>query len=100
MQEPTVRAFVAVELSDEIRRLLERWQGELRAAMGRAETAVRWTRPESVHVTLQFLGDVPIDLVSRIGEAIRQGCVGAQPVKLAVGGIGAFPNSGRPRVLW
>jgi RNA 2',3'-cyclic 3'-phosphodiesterase len=100
MPEQTVRAFVAIELPDEIRALLESRQQELRAAMGRHAAAVRWTRPESVHVTLQFLGDVPRHLVGTISAAMENACADARPAHLLLDGLGAFPNARKPRVLW
>ena len=96
----TLRAFIAVELPEEFRDLLAAKQDELRAAMGRSAGAVRWSRPEGMHLTLQFLGDVPADFVSQIGDSMREGCVGQKPVGLSLGRTGAFPGITRPRVLW
>ncbi len=100
MPESTLRAFVAVELPAEIHNLLETRQNELRGAMERASGGVRWTRAESVHVTLQFLGNVPVGLVPEISAALKEACRGSGPLNLVVGGIGAFPGIGRPRVVW
>jgi RNA 2',3'-cyclic 3'-phosphodiesterase len=100
MPEPTLRAFVAVELPAEIHDLLETRQNELRGAMGHASGGVRWARAEGVHVTLQFLGNVPASLVPEISAALKEACEGTSPLNLVVGGIGAFPNMGRPRILW
>jgi 2'-5' RNA ligase len=68
--------------------------------MGRASGTIRWTRAESVHVTLQFLGNVPANLVPQISAAVKEACEGTGPLNLVLGGIGAFPNVGRPRVVW
>jgi 2'-5' RNA ligase len=100
MTEQTLRAFVAVELPVGTHEVLATIQNELRSAMGRASAGVRWTRPESVHVTLQFLGDIPSSRVSEITAAIADACAGAKPLHVALNGIGAFPNVTRPRVLW
>jgi len=91
---------VAVELPEEIRDVLETQQNTLRSAMGRAAGAVRWTRPESVHLTLQFLGDIPTGHVASISEVIADACAGAKPLGLTLDGIGAFPNLSRPRIVW
>ena len=96
----TLRTFVAVELPEEIQALLAAKQDELRAAMGRSEGAVRWSRPEGMHLTLQFLGGVPANLVPAIADGVRQGCVGQKPVSLALGRTSAFLGITRPRVLW
>jgi 2'-5' RNA ligase len=95
-----IRTFVAVELPAEIRNLLASKQDELRQAMGSAERAVRWSRVEGVHLTLQFLGDVCEDDIGRILEALRMGCASAAQMELRLGNVGAFPSTERPRVLW
>ena len=96
----TIRTFVAVELPAEIRKRLADTQSQLRGFMGRAEKAVRWSRADGVHLTLQFLGDVPPGSFDAILEAVRAGCAGALPVDLILGHIGAFPTVEKPRVLW
>lgn len=96
----TLRTFVAVALPEEIRGLLGSKQDELRAAMGRAVPAMRWTRPEGSHLTLQFLGEVPANMVPRIADGVRLACAGQVPVDLALTRTSAFPGIVKPRVLW
>lgn len=96
----TVRTFVAVEMPAEIRDLLAGTQSKLRGAIGAADRAVRWSRIEGVHLTLQFLGDVPSDSVAATLGAVRAGCVGTRPIELVPGNVGAFPTIQTPRVLW
>ena len=100
MPEPTIRSFVSVELPSEIRDILEIRQNDLRAAMGRAAQSVRWTRPETVHLTLQFLGDIPSTSTSQIATVITEACSQTRPLTLFLGSTGAFPNLNRPRVIW
>jgi 2'-5' RNA ligase len=96
----TIRAFVAVELPDEVRAHLETVQRSLKEVLGPAAGAVRWVKPEGVHLTLQFLGDVPRTQVPAIEQALREACAGARPAQVCTAGLGAFPNANRPRVLW
>lgn len=96
----TIRAFIAIELAAETKRLLGEAQEELRGSLGRAAGAVAWTRPEAMHLTLQFLGETPVSVLGGIGEGIRRACEQATPFSLRVGGLGAFPNARRPRVVW
>jgi 2'-5' RNA ligase len=96
----TMRAFVAVELPAEVRAHLDSVQRELKEVLGPAAAAVRWVRPEGVHLTLQFLGDVPRTQVAAIERALREACAGARPAQVCTAGLGAFPNPSRPRVLW
>ena len=96
----TIRTFIAVEIPVEVRALLADKQDELQHAMGAARRAVRWSRSDGMHLTLQFLGDVPLNAPTTILEAVRAGCRGISAITLGVGNVGAFPTLERPRVLW
>jgi 2'-5' RNA ligase len=61
---------------------------------------VRWTRPEGIHLTLKFLGDVQADWLEDIADALRSACAPHAPFSLSIGGMGVFPNPRRPRVVW
>jgi 2'-5' RNA ligase len=97
---PTRRLFVALEPPEPVRRRLAALQAELRRAAGRAADEIRWVAPESVHLTLQFLGAVPEERVAGIEAALRGAAADARPLALEVKGAGGFPNARRPRVLW
>ncbi len=94
----SIRAFVAIELSTRVLDALEEIQTRLRRSKG-AE-AGRWTRRESIHLTLKFLGQVPLERVEAICEALRVACERHQPFSLQLSGLGCFPNTHRPRVIW
>ncbi len=90
-----VRLFVALELPDEVRAALGRLQEELRpAGAGR----LRWVRPEGIHVTLKFLGEVEEKLVGQIEEALA-GAVTPFELRLQPGSLGGFGGA-RLRVVW
>ena len=95
--EPTVRAFVAVDLPDEVERALGEAARTLRDA--RIE-GLRPVRPEGVHLTLKFLGDVPESLVGEIAQVVSEAVAGHRTFEVSIGGFGAFPNTRRPLVLW
>lgn len=59
---------------------------------------VRWTRPEQLHLTLRFLGDVVADQAQRMVAALKT--VRVEPFLLPIAGIGVFPPRGEPKVLW
>lgn len=61
---------------------------------------LRPVRPEGVHLTLKFLGDVPADRISAIGDAVGRAATPHTPFALSVSGVGAFPSGRAPRVLW
>lgn len=91
-----IRTFIATEFSEEVRAGLERLQAELK----RGSQGVKWVRPEGVHLTLKFLGNVPADRIEEIAQAVREACVGCSPFQISFAGLGCFPNLRRPRVVW
>ena len=91
-----VRTFIAIELSEEVRAGLTRLQEELK----RRGEGVKWVRPEGIHLTLKFLGNVPADRIEEIAQAVRDACVGFSPFQISFAGLGCFPNLRRPRVIW
>jgi len=93
-----IRAFIAIELSKEIREALTRLQERLKSRI--PHRSVRWVRVEGIHLTLKFLGDVPASSIDGISQALEVACGGFEPFTLEAAGLGCFPNSRRPRVLW
>ncbi|MEO5953092.1 MAG: RNA 2',3'-cyclic phosphodiesterase [Chloroflexia bacterium] len=96
----TVRAFVAVEVPEEIHALMATKQQEIRGIIGPANGIMRWSRPESTHLTLQFLGDVPTSMIPAIADAVKDGCAEQPTIELTLARTSAFPGITRPRVLW
>ncbi len=94
-----LRTFIAIELSEEIQRGLERVQRKLSRLVGTG-LKVRWTRPETIHLTLKFLGDIRREAVSEVDAFMRESVRGITPFELTVEGLGSFPPVGRPRILW
>ena len=90
-----VRAFVAIELSEEIKTSLARLQSGLRA-----ESYVKWVEPAGIHLTLKFLGNVASDRVSEVEQSMAQACAGVPSFALRIEQLGAFPSVSSPRVVW
>ncbi|MGV8174782.1 MAG: RNA 2',3'-cyclic phosphodiesterase [Methanothrix sp.] len=86
-----IRSFVAVELPPSFRAEIERLHSRI------ATEGLRLVRPQLVHITLKFLGDVPSERIGAVTEALK-GIV-ASPFSVRVKGIGAFPGRS-VRVLW
>lgn len=61
---------------------------------------VSWTRPEGMHLTLKFLGEVEEKMLPEMEDALSATVRGRSPFSLDVSGIGTFPNIRRPRVVW
>jgi RNA 2',3'-cyclic 3'-phosphodiesterase len=90
------RTFIAVEIDSAIRSRAEELINLLRAA----EADVKWVESQNLHITLQFLGEVPEQLIADTCKAVEKGAAQVRPFDLEVGTAGAFPNSNRPRTLW
>jgi 2'-5' RNA ligase len=74
--------------------------GEAMAALRASVESVRWVRPEGVHVSIHFFGRLADDEVSRVLAAVGPAVTAASPFEVRLGGYGAFPQKGSPRVLW
>ncbi len=94
----TLRTFIAIELDQELRQKLADVQSRLRREV--PPQAVRWVRPEAIHLTLKFLGDTSQDQVEQVKEALDRAAREVSPFEFTVGGVGCFPNTRRPRVVW
>lgn len=91
-----MRCFVAIELPEEIRDRL----GELQERMRGDRRGVRWTRPEAIHLTLKFLGEVPDSQVAEVCAVAQRVAERYSAFELEVAGVGCFPPQGAARVVW
>lgn len=92
----SIRAFIAVELPGEVASFLARLQDDLRK---REQAPVKWVHPESIHLTLKFLGNIDARKVDAIAAAVSGAAKGIGPLRLRLGAPGAFPNLRAPRVI-
>ena len=91
-----MRLFFAIELHDELRGALHHAVAPLRAT----EPDIAWVRPEKLHLTMKFLGEVPEGGVETLARAAGAVAARHRPLELTLGGVGAFPNFRRARVVW
>lgn len=91
-----IRSFVAVELDAAARREMARVESVLRPA----GADVKWVDPESMHLTLKFLGDVPPEKVEEVAGALKKAFEGRTTFGFTLSGVGAFPSPSDPRVVW
>src|ERR1019366_1271419 len=89
-----MRLFVALDIDDNIRGRLARFLDGVR---GFAPDA-RWARPESLHVTLKFIGERPEEDVEKIKRAMET--IGVDAFEMTFRGYGFFPSARAPRVFW
>jgi 2'-5' RNA ligase len=90
------RTFIAVEISSEVRMRAGRLIGRLEATGAN----VRWVKPEQLHLTLKFLGDVDLREIPEVCAAVARATATVPPFTLRIAGAGAFPNLGHPRTVW
>jgi 2'-5' RNA ligase len=94
----SVRAFVAVAIPQRLIEALNEVQDQLRPKV-RAEL-IRWTKPDQLHLTLKFLGNVPGNRLEELKAALNRACEGQQPFQIALEHLGCFPTARNPRVIW
>ncbi|MCY3021846.1 MAG: RNA 2',3'-cyclic phosphodiesterase [Planctomycetota bacterium] len=94
-QTQMLRAFIAINLDPALLAELEKLQRRLRFG-----DAVRWTKPEQIHLTLKFLGDIAPETVPQADAALKRACQGVQPFELSLEGLGCFPGENKPSVVW
>jgi len=93
---PRIRTFIAVEMSPSV---IKR-AGDLIDKLRVAAAEVNWVRPQQMHLTLKFLGDVPDTETPDICRVVSDVAAAFEPFEVTFRGIGAFPNSREPRTLW
>ena len=90
-----MRLFVALEIPTAVRENLS----ELIKGLREVSPQTRWVRPENLHVTLKFIGEIPETKLVAIRSALA-GVRSDQLVSLEFRGLGFFPNKKHPRVFW
>ncbi|MGH7531563.1 MAG: RNA 2',3'-cyclic phosphodiesterase [Gemmatimonadales bacterium] len=91
-----MRLFVALNFPDSVRHPLWDALGPLRER----GLPVKWVRPECIHLSLKFLGDMEEAREPELQAALRQATSGARGIPVHIEGFGVFPDFDRPRVIW
>jgi 2'-5' RNA ligase len=97
MAAEKVRAFVAIELPDGWKAALGRLTQQLRNT---GSNPVKWVAPESIHLTLKFFGDIPVNRIEAILGTLEAAAVGVTPFRIRTGNLGVFPGVRQCRVAW
>ena len=90
------RVFVAIELPGAVRSALQPAIDDL----GSLQDSLRLNAVERIHLTLHFLGHLPVPDIERLTPPIARAVAQHHRLKLSVHGVGAFPSFGRAQVLW
>jgi 2'-5' RNA ligase len=93
-----LREFIAVEIPPEIHQAIEKQTAPIRAALN--TSLVRWVPVENIHLTLKFLGDVSPANLGLLEQMLIAEICQHQAFEMRFGGLGAFPNPKRPRIIW
>jgi 2'-5' RNA ligase len=102
--EPTVtgeqkfRLFVAVPVPTKVKVSLQEAQVKLKTILPPGSTA--WMKPDNMHLTLRFLGDVAAECVPEISRRLRESLSGFGALELICERLGCFPHPRYPRVVW
>lgn len=90
-----MRAFIAIELPASIREALAREQARFHTV----STDARWMRPEGIHLTLKFLGNISAQQEAQVKDALGR-LDRVETFTVRVEGFGVFPGAKSPRVFW
>jgi 2'-5' RNA ligase len=96
-ERDTLRTFVAIELDDDAKANIAATIETLRQ---KRIDNLRLVRPEGVHLTLKFLGDIGVSQIPQVADAMKHVASHRTPFSLTLGTPGVFPNTNRARVLW
>jgi len=91
-----IRTFIAVDLPGQIKDRI----GEIISPLKPLSRSIRWVRPEGLHLTLKFLGEIPEEQLPDIFSALETALSEWSTFRFRLSGLGGFPNLRRPRVLW
>ena len=92
----TIRTFVAIELPHRVVASI----AEIQSRLKEYGFNIRWVRPENIHLTLKFLGNIASEAVETVCEAVSKAVSTSGPLSLEAAGVGVFPHMRRPRVVW
>ncbi|MBF0485772.1 MAG: RNA 2',3'-cyclic phosphodiesterase [Candidatus Omnitrophica bacterium] len=92
----TIRAFIAIDLDERLKRELAHLQEKLKAA----EADVKWVAPKNLHLTLKFLGEILPTQIDDVESAMIRTAGSFSTFHMDVGELGAFPNKTTPEIIW
>lgn len=91
-----MRCFIAIELNENIKKGL----GSLMEQLMPFAPDLKWVRPENLHITLKFLGEVKEEKIDKIKKTLDEVGRSCRPFKIKMKGMGQFPEKKKPRVIW
>ncbi len=95
MARDQLRVFIAIDIPDHT--VLDNLS-KARDLLLESKADLKPVATENLHITLRFIGEVPLTMVNRICDELYK--IKFEPFKIKIKGIGVFPNINRPRVIW
>lgn len=92
------RTFIAIELTSEVRARVAQHIACLRREL--PDVRASWSREDNLHLTLKFLGNVPVADIPKVSDAVTSATKSVSSFELTFSDCGTFPPRGRPSVLW
>jgi 2'-5' RNA ligase len=96
--QESCRTFIAIELPVNVRAQIAQHIQGLRQLI--SDVRASWVREENLHLTLKFLGDVPVGDIQKLSIAAASVAAAVDPFSFSIVGCGTFPPHGQPKVLW
>jgi len=96
MTNKLIRTFLAVPIPEKVKKTITCFQDELR----NYSENIRWVRADNMHLTLKFLGEIPVDQATLIPAFLEPLIEKIAEFKVSICSTGAFPNRKRPTILW
>lgn len=98
-----MRAFLAVPIGVDLRAQISGVQQQLKDLLATGSgrrIRVTWVKPETIHLTIKFLGEIDRDAVEPLRASVSKAINGWHAIEIPLGTFGAFPRPQAPRVLW
>lgn len=93
-----MRTFIAFNFSPEINEKIAEIIKYLKTQT--PDNALKWVAPQNLHMTIKFLGEVPEENIQKVKDIISASLKGISAFEIAVEGMGMYPNTHQPRVIW
>jgi len=94
-----MRCFIAVDINDKVREAVDDLQRQLQSKVDIRKSDVKWVRPELMHLTLKFLGEIKDEETVKVCEAVKEAAAESGSFELDIETVGHFGGR-NPRVLW
>ena len=93
-----LRVFIATEFPSNTLEAIEKQTAKLRLTLG--NEIIRWVPTQNMHLTLKFIGDIAVSHIDFLKQLLTREAESHKQFDLQLGGLGSFPTSRRPRILW